>query len=196
MHRFLLSAIVASGSLLAPLHGEDSEAASLLEKRSGHLGLPGIDPAREAVAWRLWDDQAAPRWDLGYPVGNGQLGAISCGTFPRSVISLSHDAVWKSGSRPAVAANSRVADMNRAWELCLKGDYKAAQQAYGKAKNKGGRISTFQGLGDLVIEHLGGEVAGKVTRQLDLDRGEATAMLETEAGQIWWSASSTSAGTC
>lgn len=148
------------------------------------LQLPELDPSRESAAWRLWDDRAAPRWDLGYPVGNGQLGAISCGTFPHSVISLSHDAVWKSGHRPTVPADSRVAEMNRAWEFCLKGDYKAAQKAYTKAKNKGGKISTFQGLGDLVIEHAGADLAGSVTRQLDLDSGVASAVLDTPLGRI------------
>lgn len=145
---------------------------------------PLPSPAIQPAAWVLSDDAPATGWTLGYPVGNGSLGAISLGSFPKETIYLNHDAIWTGRKPVPLAANSRKADMDEAFALCLKGDYANAQRVFCKAKNKGNGVATFQGLGTLEIEHLGvhAKRVTKVARQLDLPTGEATAQTEVSPG--------------
>ncbi len=133
-------------------------------------------PAPNPAAWNLSADHPAAGWTSSYPVGNGSLGAMSLGAFPKETIYLNHDTIWSGRKHVPQAANSRKADMDAAFALALKGDYAGAQGIYCRAKNKGNGISGFQGLGTLEIEHLGVAAKGlKVERKLDLMTGEATA---------------------
>lgn len=138
------------------------------------VALPPANPA----SWNLTANQPANDWRNSYPVGNGSLGAMGLGAFPKETLYLNHDTIW-SGRKPVpLAADSRKADMDEAFALCLKGDYAKAQGIYCRAKNKGNGISGFQGLGTLEIEHLGcpTDLKTSVKRKLDLATGETTAI--------------------
>ena len=47
-------------------------------------------------SWILKADKAASRWDFACPVGNGSLGAMNLGTFPKERIILNHDSIWSA----------------------------------------------------------------------------------------------------
>lgn len=145
-----------------------------------------VAPPANPASWNLTADHPASDWRNSYPVGNGSLGAMSLGAFPKETIYLNHDTIW-SGRKPVpLAENSRKADMDEAFALCMKGDYAGAQGIYCRAKNKGNGVSGFQGLGTLEIEHLGADAkdVAKVERKLDLMTGEATAVTKMKDGEV------------
>jgi len=132
--------------------------------------------ASEPAPPRLIANHAAARWDHAYPVGNGSMGALSMGSYPKAHIILNHDTIWSRPNHVEVPANARKADMDAAFALAAKGDYVAAQAAYVRAKNMGNSIATFQTLGALEIEHLDApEQPPMIRRQLDLMTGVSTA---------------------
>jgi alpha-L-fucosidase 2 len=107
----------------------------------------------DAAAWNLTSSHAATDWKNSYPVGNGSLGAMNLGAFPKETIYLNNDTIWSGRAPVPLAPNSRKADMDAAFQLALKGDYAGAQALFCKAKNMGNGISGFQGLGTLTITH-------------------------------------------
>ena len=42
----------------------------------------------------IWDDAPAAAWDVAYPVGNGRLGAMPFGAFPKEKILINEETVW------------------------------------------------------------------------------------------------------
>jgi alpha-L-fucosidase 2 len=104
-------------------------------------------------SWILKADNAASRWDFAYPVGNGSLGAMNLGAFPKERIFLNHDSIWSGTKLHSLPADSRKAAMDKAFELCRQGKYQEAEKVYAGAKNRGNRVANFQGLGELTITH-------------------------------------------
>lgn len=151
-------------------------------------GIPacGASPEINPAAWNLTADHAAAGWTNGYPVGNGIMGAINLGAFPKETIVLNHDALWLKPKRNDLPAGSRKAGMDAAFEKAMQGDYAGAQGEFVKAKNKGNAIGTFQTLGALTVEHLGVApgVSAKILRKLDLRTGESVATATTPDGVV------------
>lgn len=106
-----------------------------------------------APSWVLSADHPAASWTAGYPVGNGSMGGLNLGAFPKETIVLNHDAIWTQHPHQALKAGERKQGMDEAFALAMKGDYAAAQAAYCKTKNKGNGVSSFQTLGALQIQH-------------------------------------------
>lgn len=42
----------------------------------------------------IWFTRPATAWKLGLPVGNGRLGAMVAGTYPKEHIQLNEDSIW------------------------------------------------------------------------------------------------------
>ncbi len=140
-------------------------------------------------AWgqQLSANHPAARWDNAYPVGNGSMGGMAFGSFPDEHIILNNDTIWSHPKRIELPLNSRKADMDEAFALCLKGDYEAAQRIFCRAKDKGNHIASYQGLGALEISYLGISILVKqiaVQRKLDLMSGESTAIAKLPDGEI------------
>ena len=112
-------------------------------------------PETNPASWNLTADHPAQGWLNGYPVGNGFMGGLNLGAFPKETIVLNHGAIWSPRSSATLAPGCRKQGMDEAFALAMKGDYAAAQDAYCRAKNKGNGVATFQTLGALEIEHLG-----------------------------------------
>lgn len=127
-----------------------------------------------ASTWELFDHAPAPVWTEGYPVGNGNLGAINHGGYPAETIVLNDDTVWSPRPRRALAPNSRKRDMDQAFDLALKHDYAGAQAAYCRAKDKGNSVASFQTLASLQIIHGDPTKPQSTRRALDLRVGESS----------------------
>ena len=119
----------------------------------------------------------AEEWNEALPVGNGRLGAMVYGSFPEEHIQLNEATIW---TRPPFIRHKPGTEeaYERMWDLCLKGDYRAANEIMEtdvivKAK-KGG----YQTLGDLWISHVGPSSQNAMTegylRELDLNTGLLT----------------------
>lgn len=149
--------------------------------------LPVLNTATPAST-QLFANHAAARWDHAYPVGNGTMGGMSMGTFPNGRIVLNNDTIWSRPNHVDLPPGCRTKDMDEAFALALKGDYAAAQGVYCRAKNKGNKIATYQGLGALEITHLGIESKpdkpAAIQRRLDLMTGEATTITTLADGEV------------
>ena len=152
--------------------------APLLALLTGAAGAAS-DPVLRA-------NHPAARWDHTYPVGNGSLGAMSFGSYPEARIVLNHDTLWSKPARVELAPDSRTNDVAQAFALALAGDYAGAEAAYGRAKNKGNHVATFQTLGQLSLTHLDApsNAAPRVERSLDLMSGESRVIMALPDGEI------------
>lgn len=144
----------------------------------------------------LWYDKPAPieraaqptrasdGWVQALPVGNGRLGGMVFGGYPRERIQLNEDSLW-SGS--VADADNPVAyeHQKEIRDLLLNNDYAKAEkltQQYLVCKNKGsgsgaGRAAEYgcyQTLGDLWIDFPGHDNVSNYRRDLDLENAIAT----------------------
>ena len=68
--------------------------------------LVGFLGAAESSPLIICDDAPAGSWDVGYPVGNGRLGATAFGDFPTERILLNEETIWARGPQGLMAADS------------------------------------------------------------------------------------------
>ena len=154
------------------------------------LSLRAAAPLPDIVAPEsarvLTADKPASNWTNGYPVGNGVMGGLNLGAYPKETVVLNHDALWSKPKRHELPADCRKADMDAAFAKAMAGDYAGAQNLYCKAKNKGNGVGTFQTLGALTVEHLDApaKVSAKILRKLDLRTGESVATATLADGVV------------
>ena len=63
------------------------------------LSVQGQDPALLSQGQLIWDNAPAADWDTGYPVGNGRLGAVALGNWPRERFVLNEETIWRKSPR-------------------------------------------------------------------------------------------------
>lgn len=125
------------------------------------LGLIlSIHATAEPTEWRekreIWFSQPAPEWKLGLPVGNGRLGAMVQGTWPKERIQLNEDSIWAKEPmlRHPQTTRDRIAEVQ---QLVDAGKYKEAHDLYATKiiMAHAPKIGSYQTMGDLWIELLG-----------------------------------------
>ncbi|MGI6174457.1 MAG: glycosyl hydrolase family 95 catalytic domain-containing protein [Christensenellales bacterium] len=75
----------------------------------------------------LWYEQEALSWNEALPLGNGRLGAMLYGGAKQEKISLNEDTLW-SGFPTFYENKGARASYQKAQQLALRGEYKAAQE--------------------------------------------------------------------
>lgn len=134
----------------------------------------------EAAAPVLWYRQPAARWTEALPLGNGRLGAMVFGGFPKERIALNENSLWSGGPQDAdnPASLENLAEVRR---LLFEGKFKEAEALTIKTmvcKAPGSNSGTsaydafgsYQTLGDLMIDFGDAPIdEGRYRRALDLD---------------------------
>jgi alpha-L-fucosidase 2 len=123
------------------------------------LACPFLAGAAEQE-WRekreIWFNQPSTAWKLGLPVGNGRLGAMVQGTFPKERIQLNEDSIWAKEPmlRHPATTKDRIAEVQA---LVDAGKYKEAHQFYASKiiMARAPEIGSYQTMGDLWIEFVG-----------------------------------------
>lgn len=170
--------------------------ARLFSSFCAALSLPGFlcgssRAADAARAWPeprvLWYDSPARAWTEALPVGNGRLGAMVFGAFPKERIQLNEDSLWAID--PLVRHPDETKDsIARVQELVEAGKFAEADALYRDKviMSKVGNVGSYQTMGDLVIEHVDSPAAetGGYHRQLDLATGLATTRQVLADGSI------------
>ncbi len=164
--------------------------------RAGSIGLAAIAvtpliEANAAETWPeqriLWYDAPAGAWNEALPVGNGRLGAMVFGAYPRERIQLNEDSIWAID--PLVRNPAETKDYIAQVQALVDAGKLADANALYKEKvlmPQAGRVGSYQTMGDLVIEHVGSpELAeGDYHRQLDLATGLAVGRLVRTDGSV------------
>ena len=70
------------------------------------------DADSSAQAWNekrvVWFEKPAKEWKVATPVGNGRLGAMVLGTYPKERIQLNEDSIWaKEPMTPSISSRNR-----------------------------------------------------------------------------------------
>ena len=135
----------------------------------------------------IWFTQPATEWKLGLPVGNGRLGAMVAGTFPKERIQLNENSIWAKEPmlRHPETTKDRIAEVQK---LVDAGKYKDAHDLYASKIIMPGapEIGSYQTMGDLWIEHVGKvkpESAG-YRRGLDVATGLVTITQPMSDGSV------------
>lgn len=118
----------------------------------------------------LFEKSPAANFNEAYPIGNGHLGGMVYGDFPKMRLGLNHDELW-TGDRPDSYETFDKEDFIKARELTMEGKYFEASDIISK---KLGRYDAacYLTLGDLYIDFEDGEISD-YRRDLDLRRSEA-----------------------
>ena len=135
----------------------------------------------------LWFTKPASEWKLGLPVGNGRLGAMVAGTWPKERIQLNENSIWAKEPmlRHPATTRDKVTEVQK---MVDAGKYKEADDLY-KAKIIMGtapEIGSYQTMGDLWIEHVGPakpESSG-YRRSLDVATGLVTVSQPKSDGSV------------
>lgn len=144
----------------------------------------GSFAAKPQDAYLITADAPVENWELAYPVGNGRLGAMAFGAYPKERILLNEETVWAKvdpQTMPEDAARA-VAEIS---ELIRRGDFAGADRVFKTRLLSGHEPSPYQLLGNLWIEHLtASEPTPEIHRELRLFEGVARTVLKFSDGSI------------
>lgn len=131
----------------------------------------------------IWDNAGAgDKWDVAYPVGNGRLGAMPFGNFPKEKILLNEETIWHRSPAKVMPADS-FKHLETVRELEAAGDYAGADRFFEKSLQEGGiNPDSYQPFGWLEIEYVTPSPLSKCYRELDLKTGIANNIYTLENG--------------
>ena len=122
-------------------------------------------------------------WTDGYGVGNGRLGALSFGVFPKETIVLNEESIFE---RPSYDIKPNAAKaLAEARRLCDEGKYRSADEVFRKQILTGRNIAgNYQQGGILDIEFENIPASFSLRRLLDMEHGCARTTASWENGSV------------
>lgn len=138
--------------------------------------------AQAGTSFILSDSVPAPKWDEGYGVGNGRLGALTFGGFPKDLIVLNEASIFE---RKTIHIPTDVpAALEEARRACDAGDFARADAIFREKILTNGSIAGNYQQGGLVdIEFLNVPAQKNYRRELDLEHGVASTEIVFENGK-------------
>lgn len=132
---------------------------------------------------QIISDEPARQWTHGYGTGNGRLGILSFGVFPKEMIVLNEGSIFaKKDFRMKEGAAEAL---NKARQLCQEGKYRSADQVFKKKilppENIAGH---YQQGGLLQVEFQGLPAPSSFRRTLDMQRGKASTRAQFGTGEV------------
>ena len=133
---------------------------------------------------KIWFNKPAATWNEALPVGNGNLGAMIFGGPSTERLQLNEESVW-TGSPRWDANPDALKNLPRVRQLLFEGKYTEAEKL---AQNgimgsfKRDNASSYQTLGDLILEFSHPSAVSNYRRELDIS--EAVAAVTYSSGQI------------
>ena len=131
--------------------------------------------------WSLWDDQPASKWDTAYPVGNGRLGAMPQGMFPKERILINEETIWSRSDNFGMPEDSHK-HLEEVRRLEAAGDYSGADRYFEKNLENGRDPCGYQLVGWLQLEYHHAAAVKQLHRELDLSTGIAKNLYTLDDG--------------
>jgi alpha-L-fucosidase 2 len=133
----------------------------------------------------IWDDQPAGEWNVGYPVGNGRLGALPMGSFPGERILINEETIWhRDDLRDHLMPEDSRVHLDEAMRLEARGRFHEADRVLEENILKQIYANSYQLLGWLQIDYLDTAPLAAMRRELDLATGIATNTYTLEDGTV------------
>lgn len=134
------------------------------------LATPSLFASAEGSKLIIWADAPAPEWDVAYPVGNGRLGAMPFGEFPKEKILINEETVWARGDAiPQPEDSAEHLEIIRKLEAA--GDYAGADRHLEEHLLDRQRPYSYQYVGWLNIDYRDAPDVTETYRELDLKTG-------------------------
>jgi len=129
----------------------------------------------------IWDNRPAQDWESAYPIGNGRLGAMPFGQYPREKVLINEETIWarKGGYDTPKDSFQQLEKMR---ELEAKGDYSGVDAVFQNNIQDGRKPSSYQPLGWLNLEYKSPAVMKQTRRSLDLNTGIARSVTTLDDG--------------
>lgn len=126
--------------------------------------------------------EPARKWTEGYGTGNGRLGILSFGVFPKETIVLNEGSIFaKKDFRMKEGAAEAL---DKARRLCSEGKYRSADQVFQKEILVGTIAGDYQQGGLLQVEFQGLPAQTSYRRTLDMQRGKASTRVQFSTGEL------------
>lgn len=158
-----------------------------LSKTVKHLSLLCLlltpSPLHAAPApMQVTSTDPARKWTEGYGTGNGRLGILSFGVFPKETIVLNEGSIFaKKDFRMKEGAAEAL---DKARRLCREGKYRSADQVFQKDILVGTIAGDYQQGGLLQVEFQGLPAQTSYRRTLDMQRGKASTRVQFGTGEL------------
>ena len=140
--------------------------------------LAAAVPLRAAPApMQATSTEPARIWTDGYGTGNGRLGILSFGVFPKEIVVFNEGSIFAKKNFQMKEGAAEALDKAR--ELCKEGKYRSADQVFRKDILPPGSIAgDYQQGGLLQVEFQGLPAAASYRRTLDMQRGKASTRVQ------------------
>jgi alpha-L-fucosidase 2 len=132
----------------------------------------------------LWYDKPAAQWLEALPIGNGHMGGMIYGGFPREIIQINEDTVW-SGCPHDYSNENAFKALPTIRQLIQQNQWVEAQSVldaffFGKPVTQ----AAYQTVGNLQLDFLGPSLSSisQYQRELDLEQAIATTIYTDENG--------------
>jgi len=144
--------------------------------------LTGVAGGNDLI---IWDDAGAgDKWDLAYPVGNGRLGAMPFGNFPKEKILINEETIWHRDPAKLMPEEG-FTYLETVRRLEASGDYAGADRFFEKQfQPDGTNPDSYQPFGWLEIEYVTVSPLRKRYRELDLTTGIAKNVYTLDNGSV------------
>lgn len=131
------------------------------------------------------DNQAAARWDTAYPVGNGRLGALPFGSFPKERILINDETIWhRSPADQRLMPEDSFEHLEVIRELEAAGKYAEADRHFVEHLQDRINPDSYQLFGWLNIDYGNNASLDSTYRTLDLKTGIALSVFELDDGTV------------
>ena len=146
--------------------------------------LAAAVPLRAAPApMQATSTESARIWTDGYGTGNGRLGILSFGVFPKEIVVFNEGSIFAKKNFQMKEGAAEALDKAR--ELCKEGKYRSADQVFRKDILPPGSIAgDYQQGGLLQVEFQGLPAAASYRRTLDMQRGKASTRVQFGTGEL------------
>lgn len=148
------------------------------------LLLLGAAPLQASPApMQVTSTEPARKWTEGYGTGNGRLGILSFGVFPRETVVLNEGSIFAKKNFQMKEGAAQALDKAR--QLCREGKYRSADQVFRKDILPSGSIAgDYQQGGLLQAEFQGLPSPASFRRTLDMQRGKASTRVQFGTGEL------------
>lgn len=146
--------------------------------------LAAAIPLRAAPApMQATSTESARIWTDGYGTGNGRLGILSFGVFPKEIVVFNEGSIFAKKNFQMKEGAAEALDKAR--ELCKEGKYRSADQVFRKDILPPGSIAgDYQQGGLLQVEFQGLPSPASYRRTLDMQRGKASTRVQFGTGEL------------